>query len=192
MHVMIDLETLGTSTGAAIAQIAAVPFSVAHDGGLDVARAFNEYVKLDGQCRRIEPNTVLWWLQQDEEARQRLVKGQSAACHLSMALYRLGLWFAERFGQGTTNPIKNTEAPALEGVWSHGATFDLPILANAYEEQGTPLPWDFRLGRDTRTLFARAGGTPNIGHLVGVPHDALADAVNQARQVRAAWVGVRA
>lgn len=185
MHVMIDLETLGTTPGAAIAQIAAVPFSLEPDGAIDVAGAFNQHVKLEGQPRRIEPNTVLWWMQQDEEARQRLVKGQAEACYLTMALYRLRAWFEDRF--------ERSGAPALEGVWSHGATFDLPILAHAFDAScSTSTPWGFQLGRDTRTLFARTGSTPRVEHPVGPRHDALADAVNQARQVRAAWLGVRA
>lgn len=79
-------------------------------------------------------------------------------------------------------------------IWSHGAAFDPPILAAAYEAVGLPVPWHYRAPRDTRTAFDMAGIDDHSAWLAQhagddrVQHHALSDAICQARAVCAAWV----
>ena len=70
-------------------------------------------------------------------------------------------------------------------VWGNGSTFDITILENAYKIIGDiPHPWKFWNIRDLRTLV-NAASVIGFNHKqlkhVGVYHDALADAVHQAK-----------
>lgn len=77
-------------------------------------------------------------------------------------------------------------------VWSHGSTFDLPILEEAWRVSmpGT-MPYKYKNVRDTRTLswLARHAGwddaTPRPEMLT--KHDALSDCLYQIRQVQEAF-----
>jgi len=72
MHIMIDLETMGTRPDAPIIAIGAVSFDVDTDW---VWRTF--YVNIDLQSAvsagaKIDPSTVMWWMKQSDEARRLL------------------------------------------------------------------------------------------------------------------------
>lgn len=178
MHVMIDTETLGVSSRSAILQLSAVPFSLeAPTYALEENLVFDRHVKLDGQHRLIDGGTIMWWLQQSDEARQRIVSGQKIARELHDVLQDLCYWFRYCVCQQG-----NRE---LTGVWAHGATFDIALLHDAFEHCGLTPPWGYRLPRDTRSVFALVGGAPDVPR-VGVLHDAVSDAVTQARQVQVA------
>lgn len=90
IDVMIDIETLGTKPGAAILSIGAVMFSATGLG-----ETFYTPVSLKS-CTDIgltvDPDTVAWWMQQSEEARQAAF--QADAPPLQTALLRLNDWFA--------------------------------------------------------------------------------------------------
>ncbi|SEQ87874.1 protein of unknown function [Faunimonas pinastri] len=75
-------------------------------------------------------------------------------------------------------------------VWSHGLTFDLPILSHALYKEGIPPLWGHRAGRDTRTLFWLAGGVPEVP-FEGVKHSPLDDCKHQVKQVIEAYRIVR-
>lgn len=205
-HLMVDLETFGTGTKAPIVQIGAVQFDpVAGELGaefvVNVSLASNASLG-----RAIDPDTVLWWLGQErgdpcsveeaarrtaekDAARRSLMEGQRHSTHLSIALQSLMSWTHEVF------PKAPGAFHAIEGVWSHGAPFDLPILADAYRDAlNIREPWHYRTPRDTRTLFWLAGFNPSGKDIVpmeGVKHSALADAVWQARCVIVAMAELR-
>mgnify|MGYP006408929027 CR=1 FL=1 len=71
MHIMIDLETMGTRPDAPIISIGAVAFDA--NGPLD---SFYAGVNLGSSVNsgaKIDASTVLWWMQQSDEARAALV-----------------------------------------------------------------------------------------------------------------------
>lgn len=164
-HLMIDLETMGTTVGAPIVQIGACEFQPST--GV-VGATFSAHVLLEGQPG-IDGSTVLWWLKQSQEARGALLRGQDAAPTLKGALLDLGTW-CNRVFRGQP-----------EGVWSHGATFDIPMLEHAFKSHGLEAPWRYYTARDTRTLFWLAG--TSVDRSGGVHHSAVDDAVAQARAV---------
>lgn len=166
--ISIDIETLSTRHDAAIASIGAVRFDPHSDW---IGTALHIHVNL-ANCQRhglfIDAGTVLWWLNQGDDARRTLISGQEDAAPLITALDEL-----TDFVHGT-----GTE-PAL---WVNGASFDLPILTNAYRAIAMPLPWHFWQERDLRTLKAL-----NKGQRIertGIHHSALDDAVHQARLIQ--------
>lgn len=144
--IMIDIETMGSSPNAAVASIGAVAFDWLGDDLPTPDEAEYFFVRVDlGNCQRLgmefDAATIYWWLQQEEEARKALVEGTPVG--LQKALRNLNTYIEEQTA-GLTK---------LERVWSHGATFDLVILGQAYRRAGVKQPWSFRQARDTRTLY---------------------------------------
>ena len=161
MDVMVDLETLGTTPGCVILSIGAVAFDrVAGTLGNEF------YVNLDpDSCRgfglSVNPQTVEWWARQSPEARAAL---ESDQLPLGLALAAFTGFF--KLNGGRT-------------IWGHGANFDPPVLEAAYRALGVTPPWKYWAVRDTRTLYELADVSPD--RTEGVHHNALADAVSQAR-----------
>lgn len=160
---MLDLETLGTGAGCCILQIGAVAFDPLSN---HIQGAFSVYVnEIDGE---VDPGTFKWWLEQKEDAQRDLVGGMNNGFNMRECLVRLVGFMQEN--------------NATNGVWSHGATFDIPILKEAAKRHGLVMPWKFWSEYDTRTLY-RIKGKPTITR-EGVYHNALHDAIFQVKCVQ--------
>lgn len=162
--VMVDLETMGNGSNAAIVAIGAVEFCP--KAGL--GRAFYEKVSLQSSVAHglsIDASTVVWWLQQSDEARAELTK--SGAVELPLAI-RMFTSYLQSLG----------DSKALK-IWGNGATFDNVILRSAYKAVKEEAPWAFWNDRCFRTLKAMNSSValPVRG---GVHHNALDDAKYQA------------
>jgi hypothetical protein len=156
--VMVDLETLGNGSTAAIISIGAVAFD-AESGKIES----EFYVNVDPQScvdagLKMDVSTVMWWMKQSDEARDAFNK---PAVPLELALDMFKAWY-----------------PQSAALWGNGATFDNVILSNAYTLTGINRPWNFTKDRCYRTLKALR---PDIKQeKVGVAHNALDDAKFQA------------
>ena len=161
--VMIDLETLATSTDAVILTIGAVKFD---PFGSDIKEPAMDsfYVKVDiDSCDELglvsNDDTIAWWAQQSKEAQAEAFEGDDRI-HIREAfdkLYKF-CWGAKR-------------------VWSNGAAFDVPICEHVYRKLNKAIPWQFWAVRDVRTAFD-LGINPNRPPVLA--HHALQDAWNQA------------
>jgi 3'-5' exoribonuclease-like protein len=164
-NVMIDLETLGTRPGSVIVAIGAVPFNRT---SVDTASTFYRVVSTRSCLAAglsIDPDTEKWWAKQDESVRAVLEEAKDASStgydSIGVALVDLATGIRGRF------------------VWSNGADFDLPILAEAYLRcgLGNP-PWGYQATRCYRTIRALR---PDVAFVKsGVAHTALDDAISQA------------
>ena len=157
MDVMLDLETLGTSSDSVVLAVGAVEFSEA-----GIGRTFYEVI--DPQTcvdagLRIDASTVMWWMQQSDEAR-------AGVCRAGLPLDVVLRYFREWLPQG---------AP----VWGNGATFDNVIWGNAYRKLGESQPWAFYNDRCYRTLKNLHPNVPFTKPTIA--HNALEDALAQAR-----------
>jgi hypothetical protein len=161
--VMIDLETLATSTDAVILTIGAVRFD---PFGSDIKEPAMDsfYVKVDiDSCDELglvsNDDTIAWWAQQSKEAQAEAFEGGDRV-HIREAFDRLYkfCWGAKR-------------------VWSNGAAFDVPICEHVYKKLNKAIPWSFWAVRDVRTAFD-LGINPNRPPVMA--HHALQDAWNQA------------
>lgn len=174
--VMLDLETLGTSSSAAILQIGAVFFDPRSDelaaGGFEVTVDLQSCLDAGLQ---VDGATVYWWLKQSDVARAAVTQ---PSMRLPPALLALGQYLSRE--------------PEVR-LWSHGAAFDVPILEGAYRACGLKVPWDHRAARDTRTFFWAAEDLTGwwTKPVREVAHTALADAIAQARDVQAAYAALR-
>lgn len=159
-QVMLDLETMGNGPSAAIVAIGAVSFSV--EGG--VLDEFYKAVSLETSVLAggvMDPSTVLWWLQQSNEAREQLFK-QSSTIELALAEFK------EWLPQGAK-------------VWGNGAAFDNVILASACRRLNLDAPWKHWEDRCYRTMKAMYRSIPSVKP--EVPHHALYDAKAQAEHL---------
>lgn len=171
-HVMLDLETLSSSKDAAIIQVAAVVF----DPSTGEHMAQFDAVSSD-LVGRVNPKTVAWWMQQKQAAKLG-ARISSEGIPTKRVLADFIEWFR---GLGP-----------VEAIWSHGATFDLPVMCSALAACDLEQPWHYRAERDTRTLYALApGGMPEVVRDEDQVHDALYDCKLQIAQVVGALRALR-
>ena len=174
-HVMLDLETLGNGNNAAIVSIGAYYFDTN-----DPDNGEEYYVLVDpktsvGFGQVMDASSVLWWLDQSEDARKELVKAGKEGLSLSTALLDFSRWYITM--------TKNSGRTALP-VWGNGATFDNVIMASAYKTTGLDKPWFYRSDYCYRTL-ANLCQSVRKDEMQGTIHNALDDAKIQAKHLAA-------
>lgn len=179
VHVMVDLETMGKKHNAPIVAIGAVVFDPATGS---IGESFYKVVCLESSVNWgavIDPSTVIWWLKQSSEARSAIVNDD--AIPLLDAL----LQFREFVSDNVTGGSKKAQ------VWGNGASFDNSILRSSYDCIAEDYPWEYRNDRDVRTMV-ELGQAISFDPKTTIPfegsrHNALADAIHQARYVSAIW-----
>lgn len=135
MDLMIDLEGLGTGPDTTILTIAAQAFDPLGNGFYD--QHYYARVSLESQpTRSIQQGTIDWWATQPPAAKEEAF-GEDNRIPLDQALDELGklIWKAKR-------------------VWAQGPTYDMNILEHAYKSYDKPIPWQFYVVRDSRTVFS--------------------------------------
>jgi len=164
---MIDIETMGTSTEAAIVAIGAVLFDPETEQLGDTYYAKVDLADAVKDGGKIDAATVLWWLKQGDAARDELTGAGRVDIDIALA----GLYvFIE----------DNTDKDALQ-VWANGASFDLPILTTAFPRSGyIHGPWKFYQERCYRTLKNIRPDIKAVAPAGNVKHNALDDAKAQA------------
>jgi len=183
-HIMVDLETFSLGKDATFTQIGAVAF-YPERGEVSLTERFNRFVDIGsslGMGRSFDPGTMLWWMQQSDDARWALINGQKIAVPVPEAL----LDFAKFCSEGPGKRGMGNRPVEPDGVWSHGSVFDIAILEDAYARCGLRRPWHYVKAYDTRTIFAMSD--PLVGTGRGTDkwepdrnaHEALSDAVEQA------------
>ncbi|MBG6248355.1 MULTISPECIES: 3'-5' exonuclease [Symbiopectobacterium] len=175
-HLMIDLETMGNNTQAPIVSIGAVFFDPATS---QLGEKFYSPVSLKSAMHGggiPDAETILWWMEQSEEARKAIcVKGFP----LIVVLHDL-----KRF------VVSNCD-PKYVRVWGNGAGFDNVILRESCKREYFEDIWQWFNDRDVRTIVElgrEIGFDPKKEMpFEGERHNALADAEHQAKYVSAIW-----
>lgn len=172
-HIMLDIETLGTGRDAAIVSIGACRFDPTTG---EIGATFHKKIKFDNAIGSIDAKTVLWWFEQEDEARKALLEGTRYDIDYALSEFRKFCGDSE-----------------LEGLWSNGPTFDEMIMRDAYARRNQYWPVSFRTSRCVRTL-SMLGRDLGIEYpkFEGVKHDALADAIAQAKFVSKIYVQIMA
>ena len=176
MHIMVDIETLGTERKAAIVSIGAVGFSASSikQPEFYVEIGFQHHI---AEERVIDDDTVAWWGEQPIEIRE-------AAFAVRDMGYKEALSKFAEFVQ--TNLGKKAS------IWANGVSFDFNILNDAMSQFYIPCPWKRRQECCMRSLRHLEPFLEN--HLVITRysemkkdrqdmHNALADAKCQAEYV---------
>lgn len=166
MDVMIDLETYSNTPNSVVVQIGIVEFDRSNGA---IIREFETNV--DAQScidygMEVNIDTINWWMKQSDEARQSILK---EGRDIESALLLVSSFIQKPLGENENCYL-----------WCH-ATFDEPILSNAYHKAGIPEPWQYKNVRDLRTLIDLAGIDPHDYENGGTHHDALDDCRFQVR-----------
>ena len=172
-HIMIDIETMGTSADAVILSVSACYFEPSTGA---IGDTFDKQINLKASLsagRVIDASTLLWWMDQDDNARKQFSKNLKAG--------------------KMSDVLKEFSGFIKRGckVWGNGASFDLTILSTAFARCKIKTPWDFWNERDVRTLVhlgQELGFDPKRDMpFTGVRHNALDDSIHQSKYVSAIW-----
>lgn len=166
--VMIDLETMGKRPSAPIIAIGACSFNLQT---LTLGERFYVNVDLQSSVANgavVDPGTVIWWMEQSDQARQGVLRGQRL--HINVAMQQFTEWL-------------HKQAPKKEvQVWGCSPAFDCVILGEHYHRASLEVPWEFWNENDFRTIRKR---WPNVepDSRQGTHHNALDDAVFQTEHL---------
>lgn len=172
---MLDIESLGNKKDFVITQIAAVAFD--RNTG-KTGPEFMINIDIEDSLKNgftVDASTILWWMEQNDEARRGITEGQKKAIRVDHALFELRAF------------IQSLEPNTLR-VWGNGATFDISALKAYYYNTGAKaLPWKHTLERDVRTIveFAPDIKAEWVNNFQGTKHDPIADCKNQIGYVSA-------
>jgi hypothetical protein len=167
-HVMLDLETWGTSPYSTIIMIGACEFDPYTDDPTKIIMdRFEVAIAPIDAGLRVDAQTLMWWMDAERDT-ARAIWLSKPKVPLLVALDGFSDWLCSRVG-GSENDVR---------IWGNGAGFDNTLLRQAYEVSSREVPWSFRHDRCFRTL--RAMLTIEEGQYLGTQHTALADAENQA------------
>jgi hypothetical protein len=168
-NLMVDLESMGGGHSAAILSIGAVKFDPLKGILGDQFYRVIDWQDSLGWGATFEWKTIEWWAQQSPEAKRG---AWTEGRELDSALDD----FAGFCGRGAR-------------VWSNAPGFDLRLLRESYELIGEAAPWHPGSDRDMRTVLHFLKPFHVRVHLdrESVEHNALADAIFQARVLIAAY-----
>lgn len=190
VNLMIDFETLGLSENAVLLSLGAVVFDPATG---TLGDQFHSHIDPRLQHgREIDPSTVLWWLKQDDAARSKITDALKFTDMIeSGEVDALEGEAVEEVFENAAHPIHHVArafvnwVEHMEGpveVWSNGAV-DHAWLESMMKYSGLKNPIKFWNQRDYRTLKALY---PDVtAEFSGVKHNALDDAIHQAKHAMA-------
>lgn len=168
-HIMIDLETMGSTPNGAIAQIGYAVFD-ADDADADIIEARSLNVDIASSMKAgmpLDASTIKWWLEQSEAARKGLFDPKPMT--LMNAIGALGEAYRLH------KPV---------ATWAYPTSFDIAILEAAHKYIGFEVPWHYRTVRDARTLIAQVIDRSELDGLSvsgATVHDGRNDCINQIR-----------
>ena len=162
---MIDIETLGTNNNAHVMSIGMVWFDRHHPDEPLIELPII-HPELNQTLSKIDAKTVQFWMQQNSEAKQ-IFADTVERTHLYVAATQV----MEQVKQASR-------------IWAKDPDFDCVILANFVSHYGdNNFEWPFFNNRSVRTMLDNYPVAKNIP-FEGVKHNALADAVHQAKQMQ--------
>ena len=171
-HIMLDIETLGVHPGSAILTLGAVEFDLFFPSVSSGHEFYRRVDQADPIMQRftVNPETKAWWKKQDLKAyHEAFIEEPRTKITVTLEEFCDWFWLID---QGHC-------------LWSHGASFDIPIVEDAMRRLQVVIPWKYSMIRDTRTIYDLAGH--NREHLGKPIHHALEDCKVQIKDVRQAY-----
>lgn len=163
----IDFETLSLHEDAAIMQVALVSFDM-DDEMVELNPYYSTFVSPVGQDRRIDSDTLKWWLQQPgfNDLRKNILLGVS--------LHSVAV--------GLSDFISDHN---IGRIWSQGSK-DAEWFTSVFKQANILNPIMYRNFRDARTVIQLAGGWNMEVEDYGNKHDAYSDCIVCIRQLQRA------
>lgn len=179
---MVDLETLDTSNSSVILSIGVVEFDFATRR---IEPLMAEHLPIQPQMdegRTKSEATELWWKQQSPEAQRRIHAGRDYWDQFSVQTQRDVL-------EGVRRRLEHVFTEADE-IWANDPDFDCAILKHFM--QGRPsFRWPFWKHASVRTIKRNFHALIPDSIQRGLEHDAMDDAVYQAKQIMSVLSGLR-
>lgn len=177
VHIMCDLETLGTGDCPPVFQISAKAFDIEDGEIVDEFDMLADITKMDN----IEGKTLAWWLNTNKELLTQLVNdGKTAGNTEKHVIECFVLWInrLQRYVSDKTHIF----------LWGNGVLFDNRIIKAKCDQYGIEYPIFYRNDMDMRTVMEVAAmkrGLPgqceyrNLLEKTGTAHNATDDVINQ-------------
>ncbi len=160
--IMLDMETLSTTTSTVILTIGAVVFDPMSNGIIDSIELRPEMEEqTDVYNRTIDESTLEWWGKQSPDAINEAM-GDHGRIPYREAMEKLAKYCWNK-----------------DAIWSNGSVFDIMIAEHAFQQLGINTPWQFWKIRDCRTIYDLTGISIKTGHVT--EHKAVEDAIWQVK-----------
>ncbi len=171
-HIMLDLETLDTTSSAVVISIGAVAFDPETDalGDKFYVEMTEDTAAQQARGRTISGDTVRWWMRQGQAA-QQLFASPAPPGVTRVTTYEALSGFSLFVA---ANGDRDAE------LWGNGADFDNAVLGSLYDAFGIRKPWSYGRNRCYRTMKNIGVGPRKPQVREGVHHNALDDAITQA------------
>lgn len=169
IHATIDLETIDTCPQATVLSLGGVKFDPTNN-----SEPHSElYLKIsiddqDKLGRTVSDDTIAWWSKQNPKIMEEAFD-QTNAVSVDEALRQISKWTV-----------------GVDTLWGQGYGFDYTILEDMFRRGGKPIPWNFWIIRDSRTLFGCCQQDPRKA-IQNDLHNALADAYYQSKAIQMAY-----
>lgn len=166
--IMLDLETLNTTSDAAVLSIGAVDIN-------NLNNSFHGIIRMEDATKwgTVGGNTVRFWMLQasvDSAAARDVINGREYA---AVVMQNFTKWVAG---------VRRWESS--DGwdfrIWCKYAAFDFPIITNFANKLGYPMPWKYYEQYCAATIFKL---TPDVFDDEPNEHSAVGDAITQARRL---------
>lgn len=171
---MIDLETLGTGVNAPIISIGAVWFDIDKKEIGDTFYAILDVAdQMDTKTRFADSSTIKWWMTQDGAAKKVFRDGAHPS---KMVLETFRKWIMDH-AKSKAKTTRNCKP------WGNGAAFDITLMETLFKDYDVTCPWIYYNAMDLRTFKRFVAKGAKVEVLEGAKHNALDDAVAQAKYV---------
>lgn len=171
-HIMVDLETLGTTHNSVILTLGAVRFNPWENPTDDLEKLVAmdcfyrriDTASFDSLNSTIDEHTLKWWGEQAPEVR------------------------AESFAEDDRHPIADVLgdfrrwAGEPDCAWANGICFDVTIIDYFSRETKQAEPWRWQIIRDARTVYALCPEIKRVKYQDA--HNALVDCFAQVTQLQ--------
>jgi hypothetical protein len=163
VDIMVDIETLGTSSNSTIFQISAIAFDI--ETGIYYS-TFNEIADISkNSSLSVDGRTLKWWLNTDKELLTDLLnKGNMSSKELLTEFHK---WLVSQ-----NDDLKNIY------LWGNGILFDNLMIQEQLITNGLKYPIFYRNDRDVRTIVDLAGNK------LGITEKELKDRFNDVNLVK--------
>jgi hypothetical protein len=176
-NIMVDLEAFDSRRTAAIVSIGAVYFDI-HSQKL--GEEFYVEISKKGILNQLDSgrtmslDTLYWWLEQSDEARDVFKSNKNVKQDIVSALHQFSAFCQKAEGRPR--------------IWGNGVDYDNVVLRDTYETYHIGAPWTYSDNRCYRTIKNLFGARAKLKR-EGAHHNGLADAITQAKHLMAMLKG---
>lgn len=138
IDVMVDIETLGTSSDSTIFQISSVAFDINTGDTISSYNRIADIRKNEDYEMNVSGNTLVWWLNTDKDLLSKLLnEGKGSSSEL---IEDFNTWLV---GLGLVGDLH---------LWGNGIIFDNKMIQHQFENSGLEYPIHYKRDRDVRTI----------------------------------------